>query len=141
MWYNEIQIPNNKGESSMKISPYLFFNGNCAKAIALYEKAFQVKAERMPYEGAEALVSHAQFEIGGDFIMLCDAPPENPAQFGNNMMITIQFHESELPAVRAAFDTLKEDGEVIMELAETAWSKCFGLLTDKFGVKWNMCQS
>jgi len=123
----------------MKISPYLFFNGNCADAIALYEKAFRVKAECMPNEEAENLIAHAQLEVGGDSIMLCDT--EQPVRFGDNMMVTIQFGESEATAVKVAFDTLKEGGQVIMELEETEWSKCFGLLTDRFGVKWNMCQS
>ena len=29
----------------MKLNPYLCFNGSCADAIALYEKAFNVKAD------------------------------------------------------------------------------------------------
>jgi len=123
----------------MKVSPYLFFNGNCTEAIAFYEKAFNVKAEIMLNEEATNFVSHAQFEIAGDAIMLCDA--EQPINHGDNMMVTIRFHESELTIARAAFDTLKEGGMLIMELEETSWSKCFGLLIDKFGVKWNMCQS
>jgi len=120
----------------MKVNPYLYFNGNCAEAIALYEKAFNVKAEIMP--NAENLVSHAQFEIGGDSINLCDA--EHPVKIGDNMVITIHFNEPEAVAAKAAFDTLKEGGEVIMELEENSWNTCFGLLADKFGVKWMMCQ-
>jgi len=36
----------------MKISPYVSFNGNCAEAVAFYEKAFNVKAEVMRYSDA-----------------------------------------------------------------------------------------
>jgi PhnB protein len=39
---------------------------------------------------------------------------------------------------KTAFEALKKDGEVSMELQETFWSKCFGSLTDKFGVCWNI---
>ena len=72
----------------MKISPYLSFNGNCAEAVAFYERAFGVKAEVMYYKEAppeedyqftketENYVMHAQFELGGEVIMLCDAPPD-----------------------------------------------------------------
>jgi PhnB protein len=41
-------------------------------------------------------------------------------------------------AATAAFNALKDGGEVCMELQETFWSKCFGSLTDKFGVNWNI---
>ena len=121
----------------MKVNPYLYFNGNCTEAIALYEKAFHVQAEVMPHEDTENLVGHAAFAIGGDSINRCDA--EHPVQIGDNMMITIHFDEPELAVAKAAFNTLKEGGQVIMELEENAWSKCFGILVDPFGVKWNMC--
>jgi len=125
----------------MKVSPYLYFNGNCTEAIAFYEKAFNVKAEVI-HEGTENLVSHGEFEIGGYSIFLCDTiQPMPPVTIGDNTMIAIRFNESEKTVIQSAFDTLKEDGNLIMELEETSWSKCFGLLIDKFGVKWNMCQS
>jgi len=36
------------------------------------------------------------------------------------------------------FAALKEGSKVSMELQETFWSKCFGSLTDKFGIIWNI---
>ncbi|MCL2828853.1 MAG: VOC family protein [Oscillospiraceae bacterium] len=125
----------------MKISPYLWFNGNCAEAVALYEKAFHVKAEVMPNEEAENLVGHAQFKLGNDFVMLCDVPADAPATFGNNMQITINFDAPDADAMKAAFHALKEDGEVLIALEENDWSKCFGLVVDKFGVMWSICQN
>jgi len=127
----------------MKVSPYLYFNDNCSNAITLYEKAFNTKviAQMMPDEGGGSFVAHAQFEIDGDTIFLCDA--EQLVKTGeHNLMITIQFDaedNQELSAAQIAFNTLKDDGEVIMPLEEAPWSKCFGILIDKFGVKWNMC--
>jgi PhnB protein len=35
--------------NTMKIKPYLHFNGNCAEAIEFYEKAFGVKAHVLRY--------------------------------------------------------------------------------------------
>jgi len=120
----------------MKVNPYLCFNGNCAEAVALYEKAFKVKAVMELNE--ENLVGHAEFKIGGDDIMLFDAP--QPIKVGDNIMISVRFDEAELAEATATFDTLAEGGQVIMPLAETAWSKCFGLLVDQFGTQWNLCQ-
>jgi len=125
----------------MKISPYLWFNGNCAEAVAFYEKAFHVKAEVEPNEEGGTLVGHAQFSLGNDFVMLCDVPAETPATFGNNMQITINFDEPDAAAMKAAFHTLTEGGEVLIALEKTDWSNCFGLVVDKFGVMWSICQS
>ena len=132
----------------MKISPYLSFNGNCAEVVAFYEKTFNVKAEIMRYndappsEGYETpesdknLVMHAQFEIDGEIIMLCDMPTDSPVKIGNNFAIMAEFDSIE--KAKAVFDALKGNGEVHMEMQETFWSKCFGSVTDKFGIGWNI---
>jgi len=132
----------------MRICPYLSFNGNCAEAVAFYEKAFNVKAEISRYkdappendyqapEGTENLVMHAQFEVDGQMIMLCDMPPESPVKIGENFAIMAEFDSTD--KAKSAFEALKDSGEVSMEIQETFWSKCFGSLTDKFGVSWNI---
>ena len=132
----------------MKISPYVSFNGNCEEAVAFYEKAFHVKAEIMRYkdappeagyqtpEGTENLIMHAQFEYGGELVMLCDMPPEYPVVIGDNIAVMAEFDDTS--TAKAVFDVLKEGGKVNMELQETFWSKCFGSLTDKFGINWNI---
>ena len=132
----------------MKISPYISFSGNCEEAVAFYEKAFNVKAEIMRYrdapsdsgyetpKGTENLVMHAQFELGGEVVMLCDTPPEYPVTPGNNIAIMAEFDNAE--TVKKVFEALKKGGEVGMEIQETFWSKCFGSLTDKFGINWNI---
>lgn len=53
---------------------------------------------------------------------------------GNNF--TIAYVSSDEAAIRKAFEKLKAEGEVEMELQETPWSKAYGSLTDKFKVKW-----
>ena len=132
----------------MKISPYISFNGNCQDAVNFYEKAFNAKAEINRYketpkengykvqEGTEDLIMHAQLEIGGAMIMLADMPPEYPVKNGSNIAVMAEFDNAD--AAKSAFDVLKEGGEVSMELQETFWSKCFGSLTDKFGIIWNI---
>ncbi|MCL2620214.1 MAG: VOC family protein [Defluviitaleaceae bacterium] len=123
----------------MKVSPYIFFDGNCKDAIAYYEAIFGVKAQIMPNPEDDSKVYHAQIPIGGDFIMFCDS--YDPVKTGNHMMITINFTEDEKSTITSAFNALSEGGETLMELAEVPWSKYFGLVIDKFGIKWNMCQS
>ena len=132
----------------MRICPYISFNGNCGDAVAFYEKAFNVEAEIMRYkdappesgyetpEGAENFIMHAQLNIDGATVMLCDMPPEYPVKPGENFAVMAEFDTAE--KAKAAFEALKEGGEVCMELQETFWSKCFGSLKDKFGISWNI---
>jgi len=92
----------------MRISSYVSFCGNCAEAVAFYEKAFDVKAEIMrdkdapPEQGyqmpedTQSLVMHAQFELRGEIVMLCDMPPEYPVKTGDNIAIMAEFDDGNL---------------------------------------------
>jgi len=132
----------------VRICPYITFSGNCADAVAFYEKAFQVKADIIRYkdappnsgyempEGTEDLIMHAQFELNGAIIMFCDMPPEFPVAIGENITVMAEFDDAD--SARAAFCTLKEGGEIRMEIQVTFWSECFGSLIDKFGIHWNI---
>jgi PhnB protein len=40
--------------------------------------------------------------------------------------------------IKQWFGRLKERGSITMELQETFWSKCYGSLTDKFGINWQL---
>lgn len=40
--------------------------------------------------------------------------------------------------IRSIFEGLAEGGTVTMPLQETFWSKCYGQVTDKFGVLWQL---
>lgn len=131
----------------MKITPYLSFNGVCAQAIELYEKAFGVKAQVMRYSdappsaeyqltpGTENFILHACLTNRKDYtVFLADMPPDMPTTFGNGMAISMELNNAD--AVKLAFDTLKDGGKVTMALQKTFWSELFGSLQDKFGVHW-----
>jgi PhnB protein len=134
-------------EDKMKITPYLSFNGNCAEAIELYEKAFGVKANVMRYSdapsaegytlppGTENFVMHACLTNRNDYtVFLMDVTPNMPTTFGNGMSIAIELDNAD--RVKSAFGKLKKGGTVTMELQKTFWSELFGSLMDKFGVSW-----
>ena len=36
------------------------------------------------------------------------------------------------------FNQLKEGGTVGIELQETFWSKCYGMVIDKYGIQWQL---
>jgi PhnB protein len=130
----------------MKVSPYLYFNGNAAEAIVFYEKAFGVKEEIVRYkdappsagyeipQGTENNIMHASLTMGQAVVMLCDMPANTKSNFGDGISIMLTMDNIE--QVKSCFDALKEGGEVGMEPQETFWTKCFCSLTDKFGIGW-----
>ncbi|MCS7041821.1 MAG: VOC family protein [Bryobacteraceae bacterium] len=131
----------------MPIEPYLFFNGLCEEALALYQRAFGAQIETMHRfrespapmpegslpPGWEDKVMHASLLIGGSRIMASDGRGAEPPQFrGFALSVVIEPEEK----ARAAFDALAEGGHVDMPLAPTFYSPYFGMVRDRFGVQW-----
>jgi len=66
--------------------------------------------------------------------MFSDTPPGMPYVLGNNISLTIV--SKDMDEIKSLFANLKEGGTVMMDLQETFWSKCYGYITDKFGIQW-----
>ena len=131
----------------MAIDAYLNFNGNCREAAEFYAEVFKTeKPQIMTFgeapqhpdyqlpEEAKDLVMHTRLNINGSNVMFSDTFPGSPFILGNN--ISLAFVSKNEDEIRAAFDALKENGTVTMELQETFWSKCYGALKDQFGIEW-----
>ena len=85
-------------------------------------------------EEAKNLVMHTRLTISGSNVMFSDTFPGSPFVVGNN--ITLAVVSKNLEEIKSSFNRLKEGGTVRMELQETFWSKCYGSVTDKFGIEW-----
>ena len=133
----------------MAIDVYLNFNGNCREAAEFYAEVFGTeKPEIMTFgevppnpdyklpEEAKDLVMHTRLNISGSNVMFSDVFPGNPFVAGNN--INLALVTDDLDEIKSAFGKLSEGGTVRMELQETFWSKCYGSLTDKFGIEWQI---
>ncbi|MFD0673180.1 VOC family protein [Cohnella sp. GCM10027633] len=129
----------------MALNPYLIFNGEAREAALYYAQAFglaephlmtygSVHSDEIPSE-ASNLIMHTYLDIASGKLMISDNFPGMPFTAGNNF--TIAYVGNDEAAIRAAFAKLKEDSLAVkMELQETPWSKCYGSLTDKFGIEW-----
>ncbi len=125
-------------------TPYLFFNGNCAEAIAAYVEIFggeimeQMPASDMPPEfpvpdDRKDWVMHSRLRIGDGFLMASDNIfGEAAGMAGSSVMMSFPTAAEG----KAVYDKLTDGGEVEMPWAPTFWAAGFGTLTDRFGVKW-----
>lgn len=133
----------------MSVDAYLNFNGNCREAVLFYAKVFNQEAPQFMTFGdahqdtteAQAattkdLIMHARLQISGSNVMFSDVFPGMTFIEGNN--ITLALVSKDRQEIESAYGHLKENGTITMELQETFWSKCFGMLTDQFGIHWQL---
>ncbi|MFD2630093.1 VOC family protein [Oceanobacillus kapialis] len=134
---------------SVKLLPYLIMDGNAAEAIEFYQKALKAKVlytqafGDMPEnpefpvpEEAKQRIAHATIQVGETEVMLSDTFPGQPHQNGNQVAICISTDD---PAKASElFEGLSNGGNVTMPLQETFFSPAYGIVTDKFGVNFQI---
>lgn len=133
----------------MAVDVFIHFNGNCREAVDFYANVFEAEKQKiMTYgegppdpqftlpETAKSLVLYTFLRINGSIVMFSDMPPGVPFKAGNHISLTLGSRD--MDEIKAWFNKLKEGGSVNMDLQETFWSKCFGMLTDKFGIIWQL---
>lgn len=133
----------------MSIKPYLYFNGNCREALEYYAEVFKTEKPRLMLYGdmpsnekfpmdeeAKKRVLHAEIKIKENTLMFSDSFPGTDLVMGGN--IELVYMSGDMEEVKYIFSKLKEEGKVAMELQETFWSKCYGTLTDKYGIGWQI---
>lgn len=129
----------------LQLNPYLMMNGNAGEAIQFYEKALDAKVAfkqtfaEMPEnpefplpEEAKGLVSHAMVKIGDSDLMFSDNFPGQSSQQGDQVTICITSDDTERSG--RIFEALSQDGTVKMPLQDTFFSPAYGIVTDKFGI-------
>ncbi|WP_417770061.1 VOC family protein [Stappia sp.] len=129
----------------MKITPYLFFNGEGSEALDFYAGVFGSKPAAvmrmsdappdMPIpEDRKNWIMHSELPVGSGRIFLSDDVMSNPGPMQGGCSIMVELPGAE--EARKVFDALSEGGEIRMEFQPTFWAAGFGTLTDRFGVRW-----
>lgn len=124
---------------------YLMYNRNCAEALDIYSRAFDAEiVEKQTYgdmppnpafpisEEDKGLVLHARIAIDNMELQCADA--SGSIEMGSNMYVS--FTTADADKVKKAWDILKENGHIYMELAPSFFAVLHGSLKDKFGVNW-----
>lgn len=128
----------------MQLQPNLAFNGNAEEVLAHYRDALggevEIRrygetplAQQMPPE-CKAKVAYGTLRSPAGTINAMDAPPGRAGEPGDNFILGVQSESRE--QIDEIFSKLSAGGSVTMPLEKTFWSARFGMLTDKFGIKW-----
>ena len=91
-------------------------------------------AEQVPPGWREKIV-HGTFVVGGTVLAGADILPE---QYVKPQGFYVLLSVDDAMDAERIFSALAENGEVHMAIQQTFWSSRFGVLTDQFGVPWEI---
>ena len=129
-------------------TPYLILGGNARQAIALYERAFGAKTERVQRFGdfdqscpaaQQDHIMHAELRFDGATIMLSDGATAGAAKATPGTLearVNIALGSEDEAAARRSFEVLAEKGTVVEPLAMAPWGALFGIVADELGIGW-----
>lgn len=126
-----------------KLNPYINFDGNAKEAMEFYNNAFGGKLtintfgeSGMSKDPSEAnKIMHAMLEAdNGITLMASDTPKGWTYMQGTNISVSLSGdNESEL---KGYWDKLSAGGKIDQPLTKAPWGDTFGMLNDKFGIRW-----
>src|SRR5438067_10105898 len=147
-WHIDVQPKESQARrmtnSNTSVQPYLFFGGRCEEALEFYRNALGAEVEMlsrfkdapqpgMAQPGMEDKVMHASFRIGETILMASDGRCEGKTSFEGFSLSIVVPDEKKAESV---FNALADGGKVTMPLEKTFWAPKFGMLEDRFGVRW-----
>ena len=85
-------------------------------------------------------IMHSTIKVGESKIMMSDDLRPDPAETGGNISLAVGLNDP--GKAKHLFENLSQEGCVTMPLQKTYWAEAFGMVTDKFGIKWMVnCES
>ena len=128
---------------AVRLDPYLSFRDNAREAMAFYQGVFGgdltvntfADYHASPDHSEDDKIMHAVLEAPtGIKFMASDTP--NNMEYAPGRDFSMSLSGEDETELRGYFDKLGEGGAVGMPLEQAPWGDTFGMLTDRFGVRW-----
>ncbi|HTF31110.1 MAG TPA: VOC family protein [Flavitalea sp.] len=131
---------------SVKLIPYLTFDGNCEEALTFYKGIFGGEinvvnrydnpAMNAPKEYWNKIL-HARLEFNGAAIYASDTfPGKTTRKNSGDVSLSLILHD--LEKANQAFTSLAEGGRIHFPFGKQFWGDWHGSLTDRYGFNWNI---
>ena len=127
------------------LNPYINFAGKCREAITFYKDCFkgeitalQTYAEAgmdVP-EPFKQKVLHSELKAEDIVLMASDGQPGVAVTVGDN--ITLSIILTDQAEQERIFNVLADGGKVDLALQDTFWGARFGIVTDRYGIHWQL---
>jgi PhnB protein len=138
-----VKVDRRKGKDmSIALNPYLNFRDNTREAMEFYRSVLGGELRMMTFKEYNASqdpseddkIMHAELEADGVTFMAADTPNHMEYQPGSNFSMSLSGEDE--TQLRGYFDGLAEGGTVLQPLEKAVWGDTFGMLIDRFGVRW-----
>ena len=130
----------------MQINNYLTFNGNASEVMHYYKdclggELFIMKVRDTPMAnqcpaGMQDQLMHSTLSKDGIVLIMASdmVAPGFPFVEGNNFALSVNCSSEE--EINSLFQKLGEGGKIIDPLKTQFWGAIFGVLNDKYGIRW-----
>jgi PhnB protein len=127
----------------MKLIPYVHFAGNAEDALNFYAEALGAEILTLQRyadapvpsdEDYKQKIMHARLQVGETVLMVSDVFKGQPVHTNGNVDLSVDVEDAD--KVKEVFDKMAQGGKVVMPLEKQFWGAIFGMVEDKFGVKW-----
>ena len=123
------------------LNPYLGFTNNCRDAMAFYQSVLGGDLEVLTFAeggmGSDSekadLVMHSSLTTPAGFTLMASDDSQEPAT-GDALSISLSGDEPD--ALRTYWQKLSDGAEIIVPLEKAPWGDYFGMLRDRFGIRW-----
>jgi len=128
-----------------KLNPYINFNGNAKQAMSFYADIFGGKLTMSTFKegGAQTdpdqdhKIMHATLVADNAItIMASDTPNGSKHEHGPCTHISISLSGDNEAELQGFWDELAVGAQIDQPLTKATWGDMFGMLTDKFGIRW-----
>ena len=134
----------------MSFDVFINFDGDCRAALEFYADVFKLDMPEniMTYgqapgftveEAHKDRIIYASLPIFGCNVMFSDCPPGFNHVKGNNIAMTLGTTDAD--EIKRLYNALSQGGRVNMELGKTFFSELYCMVTDKFGITWQISLS
>lgn len=133
-------------KDDVRIAIHLWFDGQCEAAFGFYHRLLGGELTTMMKYGDSPLagtveprwrdrILHATLRLGDQELLGADVMPKDYARpQGFYALLSLRG----LAEAQRVFDALADGGKIGMPLQKTFWSEGFGVVTDRFGVPWEI---
>src|SRR5580658_3605590 len=130
----------------MKWYPHLAFNGQCEEAFRFYERCLGGKVITMLTWADSPMAQHAPPGFGEKILHATLTAGDNmlagsdslPGQYQQPQGFHILVGIGDPLEAERIFSALAENGTVAMPFQQTFWAAGFGVVTDQFGISWEI---
>lgn len=127
------------------LTPYLSFRDNAREAMEFYHSVFGGQLNISTFKDYHATedpseennVMHSQLETpNGMTLMAADTP--NGMEYSEGSRISVTLSGEDEAELRGYWEKLSQGANVSVPLEKAPWGDFFGMLTDKYGIVWQV---